>query len=105
MQTDPATGKQDGLLAGVKPATMPRIFHTNTSTEYWRASSALTHTTVDGPKDVALVDGARIYHFAGTQHRPARFPPTGATSGHLANPNNYVWFLRSLARAMRFSAE
>ena len=79
---------------------MPKIFYTNSSTEYWRRLGALIHTTVDGAKDVPPVDNVRIYHLAGTQHRPAQFPPNRSSGELLANPNDYIWFMRSLLLAM-----
>jgi len=100
VQTDPATGTQDGLLARVTPASMPKVFYTNSSTEYWRSVSALSHTTVDGKRDLPLMSNVRIYDFAGTQHGPAAFPPTAASDGSAPNPNDYAWFLRALLVAM-----
>ncbi len=100
VQTDLTTGLQDGLLARVVPVSMPKIFYTNSSTEYWRRLGALIHTTVDGAKDVPPLDNVRIYHFAGTQHRPAQFSPNRSSGELLANPNEYIWFMRSLLLAM-----
>ena len=100
VQTDSITGLQDGLLARVAPESMPKIFYTNSSTEYWRRLGALIHTTVDGAKDVPPLDNVRIYHFAGTQHGPAQFPPNRSSGEPLANPNDYTWFMRSLLLAM-----
>ena len=96
VQTDPITGSTGGLLAHMGPETMPRVFYTNSSTEYWRSVAALAHTTPDGKQDLPLPDNSRIYHFAGTQHGPAPFPPPSGDDGHLRNPNDYAWFLRSL---------
>ncbi len=100
IQTDPATGAQDGLLTRVTAESMPRVFYTNSSTEYWRSVSALTHTTVDGELDLPLMGNVRIYHFAGTQHGPAPFPAPAGTDGFAPNPNDYAWFLRGLLVAM-----
>lgn len=100
VQTDSITGSTDGLLAHMGPETMPRVFHTNSSTEYWRSVAALAHTTPDGKQDLPLPDNSRIYHFAGTQHGPALFPPPPGDDGHLGNPNDYDWFLRSLLLRM-----
>ena len=50
MQTEPVTGVEDSLLARDSPETTPKIFYTNTSTEYWHLPSALIRTTVDGPE-------------------------------------------------------
>ncbi len=98
MQVDPATGARDGLLLSLGSYFMPKVFYTNSSAEYWRSVSALTHTTVDGTADLRLPGDVRTYHFAGTQHGPAPFPPRGGAA--LANPNDYGWFLRALVVAM-----
>src|SRR5262249_36217235 len=48
-QTDPQTGLTDGILARArKTGTVPRIFYTNSSYEYWGRSASLIHTTLDG---------------------------------------------------------
>ena len=99
-QSDAITGMTGGLLANIGPETMPRVFYTNSSTEYWRSVAALAHTTPDGRQDISLPDNTRIYHFAGTQHGPAPFPPPSGDDGHLRNPNDYDWFLRSLLLRM-----
>jgi len=96
MQTDPVTGIEDSLLGNVSPETTPKMFYTNTSTEYWRLPTALIHTTVDGATDVPPADTSRIYLFAGTQHVPAPFPRTRSDGLSVGNPNDYTWFLRSL---------
>ncbi|HEY5624148.1 MAG TPA: alpha/beta hydrolase domain-containing protein [Gammaproteobacteria bacterium] len=99
-QTDPASGRQDGLLADIPAHVMPKIFYTNSSTEYWRSSSALTHTSVDGKQDLELLPNVRSYHLTGTQHGPARFPPADTAAPYFANPNDYVWHLRGLLVAL-----
>ena len=99
-QSDPITGMTGGLLANIRPETMPRVFYTNSSTEYWRSVAALAHTTPDGKLDLPSPENSRIYHFAGTQHGPAPFPSSSGDDGHLRNPNDYDWFLRSLLLRM-----
>ena len=99
-QSDPITGMTGGLLADIGPETMPRVFYTNSSTEYWRSVAALAHTTPDGMQDLPSPENSRIYHFAGTQHGPAPFPSSPGDDGHLRNPNDYDWFLRSLLLRM-----
>ena len=100
-QTDPETGQNDGLLTRLKArAKVPKIFLTNTSSEYWAGHAALTHTETTGTRDIASFDQVRIYHFAGTQHNAGVLPlghtqPTGASGLH---PFNWVdW--RPLMRA------
>ena len=100
VQSDPATDMRDGLLAGVEPALMPRVFYTNSSYEYWGRAASLIHTTIDGSEDIPLMDNVRIYSFAGGQHGPGRFPPVQTSGQQLSNPNDYSWFVRSLLLAM-----
>jgi len=100
LQTDPATDRSDGLLTHVTPQSMPKLFYTNSSTEYWRSVGALAHTTVDGKQDLPLLDNVRTYNFAGTQHGPAPFPPSAQEATYVPNPNDYRWFLRALLVAM-----
>ena len=106
IQSDPETDMRDGLLAGIQPAHMPKVFYTNSSYEYWGRAASLVHTTIDGSADAPLMDTARIYSFAGGQHGPGRFPPRQTSGQQLSNPNDYSWFLRSLLLAMdRWTAE
>ena len=73
-QHDPETDMRDGLLAGIQPGHMPKVFYTNSSYEYWGRAASLIHTTLDGAADAPLLDNVRIYSFAGGQHGPGRFP-------------------------------
>jgi hypothetical protein len=100
MQADPVTGVEDSLLARLTPETIPKVFYTNTSTEYWRLPTALIHSTPDGEKHLPPADTSRIFLFAGTQHVPARFPETRLDGLRIGNPNNYRWFLRALLLAL-----
>ena len=100
-QTDPETGQTDGLLTRLKArAKVPKIFLTNTSSEYWAGHAALTHIESTGARDIVSFDQVRIYHFSGTQHNAGILPlshtqPTGASGLH---PFNWVdW--RPLMRA------
>ena len=100
MQADPVTGVEDSLLARLTPATTPKVFYTNTSTEYWRLPTALIHSTPDGEQHLPPADTSRIYFFAGTQHVPAQLPETRLDGLQIGNPNNYRWFLRALLLAL-----
>jgi hypothetical protein len=81
VQTDPVTGRADGLLERLAARRKtPKIFFTNTSTEYWRGDASLIHTNVEGTKDVAPSAPVRIYHFAGTQHSSGILPLTDTNS-------------------------
>ncbi len=99
-QSDPETDMRGGLLSRIQPRHMPKVFHTNSSYEYWGRAASLVHTTVDGTADAPLLDNVRIYTFAGGQHGPGRFPPQRTSGQQLSNPNDYSWFLRGLLVAM-----
>jgi hypothetical protein len=101
-QFDPVTGKTDGLLSHLSPATTPKIIYTNSSTEYWGGGrdAALTHTTLDGREDAVLPGNVRIYLFAGTQHGPALNGTVSRLTQNQTNPNNYAWGQRALLVAM-----
>jgi hypothetical protein len=70
-------GKRDGLQIRYRPEQRPKVFYTNTPVEYWGGgrAAALTHTSVDGTRDLRLPDNVRIYLLAGTQHISFPFPP------------------------------
>jgi hypothetical protein len=100
-QTDPETGQTNGLLSRLAArAKVPKIFLTNTSSEYWGGHAALTHVDSTGTKDIRPSDSVRIYHFSSTQHNAGVLPlehtqDTGARGLH---PFNWVdW--RPLMRA------
>ena len=67
--TDPLTGRTDGLLRRQRElGGVPRIFTTNTSSEYWRVDCSLIHTDPTGTRDVEPPPEERIYLIAGHQH-------------------------------------
>ncbi len=101
-QTDPDTGRTDGLLARLAArGKLPKIFFINTSAEYWGGHAALTHTDLDGKRDLAPSEAVRIYHFTGTQHGPGNLllTDTGAADDSRAQhrPNSVDY--RPLLRA------
>src|SRR5438309_1625530 len=68
-QTDPVTGQTDGLLRRQRQlGGVPKIFTTNTASEYWRADCSLIHTDPTGLRDVEPPAEERIYVIAGHQH-------------------------------------
>lgn len=100
-ETDSMTGQSGGLLdRAVKAKTVPKIFYTNTSYEYWGRDAALIHISPDGKSDAPLPDTTRIYFFAGGQHGPSAFPPPQNNTQNMSNPDDYKWILRSLLIAM-----
>ncbi|HEV7666504.1 MAG TPA: alpha/beta hydrolase domain-containing protein [Chloroflexota bacterium] len=67
--SDPLTGRTDGLLERQRAlGGLPKIFSTNTSSEYWRVDCSLTHTDPSGTRDVEPPAEERIYLVAGHQH-------------------------------------
>ena len=99
-QIDPDTGVGDGLLLLQKRKFLPKIFYTNSSYEYWGRAASLIHTTVDGAEDAPMLENVRIYHFAGTQHGPAGFPPTRTIGQQLSNPMDFRWSMRALLQSL-----
>lgn len=96
-ETDPKTGMEDALLArATRSNTVPKIFYTNSSYEYWGRAAALIHTTIDGKGDAPLPDSSRVYFFAGGQHGPSAFPPRRNGTVNPSNPNDYKYALRAL---------
>ena len=75
-QTDPVTGESGSLLARLEErGKVPKMMFTNTSAEYWRGDAALIHTDLETMTDAPESESVRRYHFAGTQHSGAVFPP------------------------------
>ncbi|MBV8085488.1 MAG: hypothetical protein JO247_11805, partial [Chloroflexi bacterium] len=70
MQTDPVSGRTDGLLArALERSKVPKMFHMNTSSEYVSSaavvhvSAAIAHLTADGSADAPVPANVRIYHW------------------------------------------
>jgi len=119
---DPVSGEQDGELDNPRTRTQnpeprtqnseprtpnpeprtPKVFYTNTPVEYWGTGrvAALIHTAPDGSADLALPDNVRFYFIAGTQHTPARFPPSVNNGQQADNSVDYWWTMRALLLAM-----
>jgi len=100
---DPVSGEQDGELENARMAGhAPRVFYTNTPVEYWGTgrAAALVHTAPDGSADLTLPENVRFYFIAGTQHSPARFPPSVNNGQQADNSVDYWWTMRALLLAM-----
>jgi hypothetical protein len=87
-----------GLLDRViSERTVPKIFFSNTSYEYWGRVAALIHVSPDGKQDAAISPNVRIYHFTGLQHFSGPFPPQKGTGDLLGQqpqsplPIKYFW--------------
>lgn len=102
-QSDPVSGHAEGILGNPRVKQAPKVFYVNTAAEYWGAGrvAALTHTDPTGTKDIDFPPNVRSYFFAGTQHGPAKFPPTALVEGApLANPVNAGPVVAALRLAM-----
>lgn len=68
-QTDPETGRTDGILSrATDQGPLPHILYTYTSSEYWGGGGAMVHIDLAGQRDLPIPDSVRIYHFGGAQH-------------------------------------
>jgi hypothetical protein len=103
-ETDSHTGANAGLLdAATKSHTVPKIFYTDTSYEYWGRAASLIHTNAEGTKDATPATSTRVYFLAGLQHFSAAFPPQKSMQGNpdytaqqRHNPNPIQWYWRAL---------
>jgi hypothetical protein len=79
-QTDPLTGRTGGLLDRQRQnGGLPKIFYTDTSSEYWRGDASLAHTDLASGGDCALPGEVRRYLFSSTQHSAGEAPLTNQT--------------------------
>jgi hypothetical protein len=97
-ETDPTTGWKTGLLdRAVADKTVPKIFFSNTSYEYWGRAAALISITADGKQDATISSNVRIYHLTGLQHFSGPWPPAkGKDDGASQQPQSplpvrYFW--------------
>jgi alpha/beta hydrolase family protein len=92
---------EDGLLAKAKATgTVPKIFYTNGSYEYWGRAASLIHTTPDGEQDVPASKDTRIYFFPGSQHGSGGVPPRRIEAQNPASMEDYRVGMRALLVAM-----
>ena len=79
-QSDPLSGQTAGLLDRQRASgLMPKIFYTDTSSEYWRGDAALSHTDLASGGDLEMADDVRRYLFSSTQHGAGTLPLADAT--------------------------
>ncbi len=77
-QWDPVTGREGDLFERARKAGhLPKLFFTETSTEYWARAGSLLHTEVDGKGDLGLDPNVRLYVFACAQHGVSSSPARG----------------------------
>ena len=99
---DPFTHQVDGILRkSVAAKAVPKVMHTQSSSEYWHRSGSLVHTDPAGRKDASIPDNVRIYAFGGTQHGPGGGVPAPRGGGQLpSNPTDYRPLMRALVVAL-----
>jgi hypothetical protein len=100
--TDPFTNKTAGILRKSRASdTVPKVFHTQSSSEYWHRSASLVHTDPLGKKDAEIPPEVRIYSFGGTQHGTGSGYPSAKAGGQLpSNPADYTPLMRGLVMAL-----
>ncbi len=92
----------DGLLANAtRTDTVPKIFYTNGSYEYWGRAASLIHTTPDGKQDAPLAKDTRVYFFPGSQHGSGSLPPRKIEAQNPGNTTDYRSSMRALLVAMQ----
>lgn len=95
--TDPVTGRRDGILQSCTQSdTCPRVFHVDTSGEFWQAGSSLVGTGGTS-RDIDFPDNVRAYMIAGGAHAPGMTMPSCKFS---ANPLNYTPIVQALIMRM-----
>ncbi|HEV3339557.1 MAG TPA: alpha/beta hydrolase domain-containing protein, partial [Pirellulales bacterium] len=101
-ERDPFTERTDGILRQARAGgTVPKVMHTQSSSEYWHRSGSLVHTDPLGKRDAEIPAEVRIYTFGGCQHGPGSGVAGQRASGQLpANPSDYRPFLRALLLAL-----
>jgi hypothetical protein len=92
----------EDLLAKSKATkTVPKIFYTNGSYEYWGRAASLIHITPDGKRDAPLAKDTRIYFFPGSQHGSGGVPPRKVDAQNPGAMEDYRIGMRALLVAMQ----
>ena len=102
-EIDSFTGREDGILHRDRArGTVPKVMHTQSSSEYWHRSGSLVHTDPLGKRDAKLPPEVRVYCFGGTQHGAGGgFAAAVPGNGQLiTNPADYRPLLRALLTAL-----
>jgi len=87
----------EGLLAkATSSSTVPRIFYTFSSTEYWARAGSLTQTNEMGTTDVPFASTSRLYFLTSTPHASGSLPPSPQGTRYPLNFADQRWVLRAL---------
>ena len=99
-ETDPFTGKSDGILARcAQRKNCPKVMHTVSGIEYWQSGQSLITTDPKGQRDATLPANVRVYHMASTQHVEIQTMPKGVCALPM-NPVDRRPALRALLLAL-----
>ncbi len=101
-EKDAFTDRSDSLLRrAAATKTVPKVMHTQSSSEYWHRAGSLVHTDPLSARDSQVPSQVRIYTFGGTQHGPGTGVPRPGGNGQLVrNPADYRPFVRALLMAL-----
>src|SRR6516162_5998613 len=100
-QTDPFTGKSDGILARCSASnTCPKIIHLNSGTEYWQAGQSLVTTDPLGQRDTTPPDDVRIWSMASVSHQGVTPAMPKGVCAMPYNLTDYRPFLRAALVAL-----
>ncbi len=93
----PVTGKSDGILEQCsRDGSCPKVFHIDSSTEFWQAGSSLVGTDATG-RDLVFPENVRAFLIASTSHAPGIAAPGCQLA---ANPLTYSPVVRALTISM-----
>ena len=98
---DPFSDRVESLINTQLP---PRVFHVNTSWEYWRGDASLLHIAPDGSRDLDLPANTRCFLISGTHHigglllngNQITELPTGGQTAHGMNIVDFRPLMRAL---------
>lgn len=101
-EQDPIDNRTDGILRRARAAgKVPKIMHTQSSSEYWHRAGSLVHTDPLGERDAEIPPEVRIYTFGGCQHGAGSGVAGPRGNGQLpGNPSDFRPFLRGLLTAL-----
>ena len=106
-ERDPLTGARGGLRTHVPLGSRPpKVFYVDGGYEYWGRGASLTHTSVDGKRDIPFLPNERRYVLTSAQHSgPAGWPPQdaqriGESSAWRGDPLDQRLALRALLVAL-----
>jgi len=99
-ESDPFTGRSDGILARcTQRNNCPKVMHTVSGIEYWQSGQSLITTDPQGQHDATLPANVRVYFFSSTQHVEIQTMPKGVCALPM-NPVDRRPVLRALLLAL-----